>query len=191
MRKGLKPFTFARVALDFGERAERHGVDALQDGLLHLHEGRLARRRLGQAQHVVIGRDDVRIRHVVLRVVDAGGRCKELHRGERAEGRLRAVAGEEEVPAAALLLLALHGGRPIDHLELGVDADGLELLGHHQRRIVHAGVVLVGEQDQRLPLVAGLGEVLLREVLVLLVVGFLGDIRVRGAAGNWKPTLSL
>ena len=74
----------------------------------------------------------------------------------------------------------MHRGRPVHHLHLRVDADRLQLLLHHQRRVVHRRIVLVGQQHDRLALVAGLRQILLRQRRVVDVVGFLAGIGVVG-----------
>src|SRR5262249_36145117 len=92
--------------LHFGERAERHGIDPLQDGLLHEREGRLAVGKVGLAQHVRIVLDQVGVGHIVLGIEHGLRRHEELHGRERAQRRLCPVTREEEIPARALLELA-------------------------------------------------------------------------------------
>ena len=177
--------------MHLGERAERHRVDPLQDGLLHAREGRLAVGDVRLAQHVGVLRQQIGVLLVVLGIKHGLRRHEELHGGERAERGLGPVAREEEIPARALLELAVHRGRPVHYVELGVDAHRLQLLGDHQRRVVHAGVVLIGEQDQRLAVVAGLLQVFLREFLVLDVVGLLAGVGVEGAVRILEPDVQL
>src|SRR5437867_980167 len=55
--------------LDLGERAERHGVDALQDDLLHARERRLPRGRIELVVHLVIARQQVGVGLAVSRVI--------------------------------------------------------------------------------------------------------------------------
>ena len=141
--------------------------------------------------HVVPRRQDIRIVHAALRLVGGVRLHQKLHRRQRAQGGLRAPAGEVEIPALGRVEHHLHGCWPIHDLHLRVDPDRLQLLLHYQRRVVHGRVIFVGQQDHRLSGVAGLGQKFLRRFRVMLVVGFLAGVGVRGLVGILETDVQL
>src|SRR5258707_15805283 len=66
----LEPLHVRARRLDLGERAERHGVDALQDDLLHPRERRLPCSGIELVLHLVITREQIGVGRAVFRVVD-------------------------------------------------------------------------------------------------------------------------
>src|SRR5207248_10338181 len=61
------------------------------------------------------------------------------------------------------VVAALDQGGPVDHLQVGLEAGFLELLGHHERHVVVELVLAARHDADRLAAVAGLGRLLLGE----------------------------
>ena len=138
----------------------------------------LACRQCRRRIDLVEGRHVARVDLVVLRLVHRD-RLGHLAQGLRTTQRNhRDPSGVEHIPAGGLLLAALQRGGPVEHHQLGVHAGRLELLGHHQRCVVHHGEVAVGQQLDLLALVAALLQQLARLGTVLLVQQLFAGIGV-------------
>src|SRR5215470_1475189 len=85
--------------LHFRERAEGHGVDPLENRLLHVGKSRLAVGNVRLAQHIGVVFEQVGVLLVVLGIEHGLRWHEELRGGKCAQRRLSAIAREEKVPA--------------------------------------------------------------------------------------------
>src|SRR5262249_27497924 len=88
---------------------------------------------------------------------------------------VQGIAGDVRLPQLGLLH-ALVERRPVDDLKVDDEADGLELLLAHQRRLVHEFVFARTDPAHRLAGVAGL----LHQTLGLLAIALVVERRARG-----------
>ena len=161
MRNGTKPFTLARTACTLVKRAERDGVDAFRASASAC-AANAACRAFGVRQRCSCrsrppARPDRPCRPSACSRRSAATRNCMVASAPSA-GCVPQPVKKKFQPVSGFSAICTEVGQSTT-FSCGVDADRLQLLLHHQRRVVHRRVVLVGQQHDRLALVAGLGQV--------------------------------